>query len=111
MTICVLTLPPLGSLPKPVSPILLIPSKHPIQAGAHTTSSVAAPGKDGGHGCGKPGSKGAAESFAGSTAAGVEEKDNKAVVVESPWRSGGRHPADGEARRRPKFRSLAARPR
>ncbi|RLN31008.1 uncharacterized protein C2845_PM05G36790 [Panicum miliaceum] len=76
---------------------------------------VAAAGKDK-----KPDSKGAAESFACSTAAGVEEKDNRAVVVvESPRRSGGRHPAaagkdldggivHGEARRRPKFRSLAA---
>ncbi|PAN19335.1 hypothetical protein PAHAL_3G266100 [Panicum hallii] len=76
---------------------------------------VAAAGKDGGGG--EPDSKGAAESFACSTAAGVEEKDNRAVVVESPRRSAGPHPAGkdrdggivhGEARRRPKFRSLAA---
>ncbi|OEL21028.1 hypothetical protein BAE44_0017952 [Dichanthelium oligosanthes] len=72
-----------------------------------------AAGKDGDGG--EPGGKGA-ESFASSTAAGVEEKD-KAVVLERRRRSADRCPAGkdrdggivyGEERRRPKFRSLAA---
>ena len=74
-------------------------------------------GKDSGGGGGEPDSKGASESFACSTAAGVEGKDSKAAVVESPRRSAGPHPAGkdrddgvvhGEARRRPRSRSLAA---
>jgi len=80
---------------------------------------VAAAGKDGrgGGGGGEPGGKGAPESFACSTAAGVEGKDDRAAVVESPRRSAGPHPSGkdrdggvvhGEARRRPRFRSLAA---
>ena len=74
-------------------------------------------GKDGGGGGGEPDSKGASESFACSTAAGVEGKDDRAAVVESPRGSAGPHPAGkdrdggvvhGEARRRPRFRPLAA---
>ena len=78
---------------------------------------VAAAGKDGRGGGGEPDGKGAPESFACSTAAGVEGKDDRAAVVESPRRSAGPHPAGkdrddgvvhGEARRRPRSRSLAA---
>ncbi|CAL4900971.1 unnamed protein product [Urochloa decumbens] len=72
-------------------------------------------GKDGDGGEPDSSSKGAAESFACSTAAGVEEdKDKAAAVVESPRRSaaGGKKDRDGgivdaEERKRPKFRSLA----
>ncbi|TKW27070.1 hypothetical protein SEVIR_3G233500v4 [Setaria viridis] len=81
-------------------------------------SSVASPGKDDGDGDGgEPDGKGA-ESFACSTAAGVEEKDKKGAVVESPRRSADRPCPEGkdrdggivhgEERKRPKFRSLAA---